>query len=113
MHRPDAQGGTLAQHLNAVEAIRPSHWERDPRLDGVQFGVPEDFRLYGFGLLAHYEELTAGRQTGFNGVEAFTWSDIHSWVSLNEYEFTPYEIQTIKAMDIAFVNTVRRLQNER
>jgi len=114
LNTPDAAGQTIRQQLefNAAKAAALG-WAKDARLDPFEFSVPHRFHLYASTLLYLYSSMSAGRQVSESGVQAHTWSDMLAWTELNEYVLDPYEIDTLKAMDVAYVRTFNRLKAER
>ena len=79
----------------------------------MQFSVPSRYHLYGAALLHLYYSLSAGRQVGYSGPQAIAWTDLLAWKELNGYELRPHEVETLKAMDVAYVDTINRLKAER
>jgi len=112
LNTPDANGNTLKQSLEFVEKSRPSHWQADERLNGKSFTTPKEFHLYGAALLQMYYSMTAGRQSGYMGVQPLSWSDVKAWLDMNEFHLTPFEIGTLKRLDVAYVNKLSRVLSD-
>jgi hypothetical protein len=113
LNTPDENGNTLKQSLEFASKNMPSHWQRDTRLDAIAFNSPDRYHLYGAALLTLYHSMSAGRQTGYNGVQSISWSDMQSWIAINNYIFSEYEIETLKALDLAYIETIHRIISER
>lgn len=47
-------------------------------------------------------ELCQGRRSNGFGPERFSWEDIRAWAELLRVTLTPYDILTLKSMDIAY-----------
>lgn len=56
--------------------------------------------------------LNLGRQQGFNGPLAISYSDLHAYCVLFEQKFTTGELELLKLMDVRFVNTIATRLNQ-
>lgn len=63
--------------------------------------------MYTGGILALFNELILGRQQGFNGPTTISWTDFNNWVVAMGYVFTPWEIETLKMLDMVSVGTIQ------
>lgn len=57
-------------------------------------------------LLNILTELTSRRQTGQNGLQPFTWSDIKTYMELTDTSLEYWELMLISHLDIVFCNAV-------
>jgi len=92
--------GRLRDHLRKVHE-QTGHL--DPRL-------AEESRLP--GSLAHlmdwYLDLRASHAPGPGGPSALTYAELDAWARLTRQEPTPWEIETLRAIDVAFFGVAKR-----
>jgi hypothetical protein len=74
--------------------------------DEEDSGVSEDGAL----LWQWFGELDRGRSYGEFGPNPLSWADIHQWAALFGNRPTPFELETLKSMDIAFLNAKAKSQ---
>lgn len=92
----DSRGATVADHLAQLEknGVRVEESERPE--------IPyEGEQLWDF-----FWRLSMGRgSTGF-GVSPFQFSEIEAWSRVNRVQLDPWEVDCLKAMDMAFLKIV-------
>jgi hypothetical protein len=90
-------GATKRDHLLAVERVTGE--------------TPDDLKLLPIpagmdGLWSTFLQLHPRRAPGMNGPAALTPSDLLAWQQLYGVEFTPFEVETLFALDDAAVNVL-------
>lgn len=104
-----SDGATLRQHLQMVAA---RGGEVDPRLHPPP--LPYEVRW----LWDMFAQLSFARRTGGFGVSPLAIADIEAWCRLNGVRLTPWEFDTLLAVDAVMVTEAadeqrRRLKVER
>jgi hypothetical protein len=84
------EGGTLRQHLQQLHA---QTGQLDPEL-------AEELPAEAAALWGAYLQLSASRARGF-GPSAITYVEIEAWQRLQGVQLTPWELDTLTAMDLA------------
>lgn len=56
----------------------------------------------------HFIQLGNTRQEGVNGYNPITFTEIANYLALTETELTPWEIETIRFMDVAFLSEINK-----
>ena len=83
-----------------LEQVAKMKGELPPELE-----VP-DFPDIASHIWVTFNELSAGRTYGMSGPNPLSWEGIKAWVDLNGIVLTPWELETIKALDMAWVRSV-------
>lgn len=90
LHKRLQDGTTLAQHLQAAAVATGSPDER------LQAAPP----AAGAALWVTFCELSSARPAGM-GAQAVPWSEIDCWQRLHRVQLSPWEADTLHAMDRA------------
>lgn len=64
-------------------------------------------------LWAHFAALVGQRRNGMSGLHPLTWGDVGAYSRLYNVHFTPWELDTLRALDAACVRTANELAKER
>lgn len=87
-------GATLRQHLEAVykrTKVKPEEL--------IQPALPNSVKY----LLRLFADLSHGRQNGM-GANSITCLELQAWLNLTDRKLSNWEINTLRAMDRAFIN---------
>jgi hypothetical protein len=82
------------------------HLEQEEKVTGV---APEELRLPDFPDVArhvwdHFLSIHQGRSYGINGPNPISFQDIHFWSQLTGWTLSPWEVSTIKKLDVVFLS---------
>lgn len=91
-------GSTLRQNLQQAERSTGKKLIEDPE-------VPDA----GEHLWAWFWQLSEARPEGFSGPGPLTFGEIAAWAGLTGARPHPWEVETIKAMDRAFLASVAKI----
>lgn len=87
-------GATLRQHLEIVykrTKVKPNELIQPQIANSVKY------------LLRLYSDLAQGRQTGM-GANPLSAIEIQAWLNLTDRKLSNWELNTLRAMDRAFIN---------
>jgi len=74
--------------------------KRPPELVLPQF--PDSARY----VWSTFNEMSAGRTYGMNGPNPLSWEGIKAWSDLHGIPLSPWELETIKALDMMWVRSL-------
>jgi hypothetical protein len=61
----------------------------------------------------YFSEISAGRQSGMNGSQPLSYTEILAWVVLTKRNVSAWDVEVIKSIDAVFMKTSAQLLQER
>lgn len=110
---PDKNGVTKKDHLLKVRKQLAKAGKTEEELDRqfAELKEPEVMPA-GIMLLNKFMELSSARQSGTNGPLPISYTEMKAYAELTDTEFDPWEVETIRSMDRAFLAEVDEAQNK-